>query len=339
MLQWYRRIFRGGPRPKLSAQLIAPRSEFDEAIRLADPETAKALIAGRASVSDVDQIGAAVSARLELAKLMSTNELIRYVQHLQNRYGVAVGPSTYDRYKQGVPVDVFSDLDKLQAELKTLSYRLRLAYSITHIRDGYLAIIRASCAWGLAASLLLVTVAIYAQQATGVTSPAVNFMIVAVVGLAGAITSIARRSNQIVASSPLEDDPVIQASGLQQGAASLFVAALTGPVFALILLVIFMGGALQIGDLTPAFLHELTPSNCPTLHSRPADFKAFQYAFWFTTPFDAVKLLMWAFIAGFAEQFVPDILDSFTKTAEDKAKPGAASKPKPPKGAPETATE
>ena len=139
------------------------------------------------------------------------------------------------------------------AELNTLSYRLRLAYSITHIRDRYLAIIRSCCFWFMVASLLFIMVAIYFQQSRSDSSPVINFLIVGVVGLTGALTSISRRSQQIVASSPMEDDPVIQASGLQQGAASLVVAALTGPVFALILLVIFMGGALQIGDLTPTF--------------------------------------------------------------------------------------
>ena len=51
----------------------------------------------------VDQIGAAIFARLVLARGMKQPELVRHVRHLQNRYLSAVGASAYARYAAGAP--------------------------------------------------------------------------------------------------------------------------------------------------------------------------------------------------------------------------------------------
>jgi len=308
------RLRRRPARRALSAQLIAPIGEFVEAERAASPAVARILRAGRRSHSEIDQIGAAISARLTLAKKMTDAELVRYIQHLQNRYRAAVGAATYARYMEGVPTDMLDNPKKRWAELQTLSYRLRLAYSITHVRDSRLAFIRLVCTWGLVIALGVVVGAIFYRELSS-SHPIVNFMIVAAVGLGGALTSIARRANQIVSSSPLDDDPVIQASALQQGLNSLYIAGLTGPIFALTVLVIFMADALKVGELTPTFQHAVCTAHCDT-----PDFRIFQYVFWFNSRADAAKMLLWAFAAGFAEQLVPDVLDRFTKAADREEK-------------------
>ena len=317
VFRWLRRLTRKlhPPRRVLSAQLIAPIGEFEDAVRLAEPSVARLLRAGRRSSSAADQIGAAVQARLTLAERMSTEELVRYVQHLQNRYRIAVSQTTYSRYLEGVPKTVFENRDALWAELKTLSYRLRLVYTISYIRDQHLALIRKWCFRFLMASFSFVIFAVGYQEWSSTSSALLNYLIVGVMGLGGALTSIARRANGVFVSSPLEDDPVIQASALEQGAASLFIAGLTGPVFALILLIIFLSGALSVGDLTPRFLHMLPPGAM-----RPADFRIFQYVFWLNDRFDAAKLLLWSFVSGFAEQIVPDVLDKFAKIPERKGR-------------------
>ncbi|HEY2660868.1 MAG TPA: hypothetical protein VGI79_14195 [Caulobacteraceae bacterium] len=329
MIEWIKRRWQdfvqriqGEPKDAITAQLIASKVDFDLAMEWADmPEirkidgaTGAMLKAGRASRSVVDQIGAAITARLILATKMSDDELVRYVQHLQNRYAVAVGPAAYARYAAGIPKNVFDDYKKLWAELQTLSYRLRLAYSITHMRDKYLYQIRTSCFTFLSLSLAIILVVIVYQQFESTSNPVLNFMTVATVGFGGALTSIARRANQLLSSSPLEDDPVIQASAMQQGRASLFIAALTGPIFALTLLLIFMTTAFNLGDLTPKF-HEAA---CDAAGCGEPDFRIFKYAFWLDKPFDAAKLATWAFISGFAEQFVPDVLDRFATAATKK---------------------
>ncbi len=313
--------FSGEPRGAITAQLIASVVDFEMAMKLADsPEarkncegvTAETLKIGRNSPLVVDQIGAAISARLILATRMSDDELVRYVQHLRNRYSVAVGSGAYARYAEGTPKNVFDDHKKLWAELQTLSYRLRLAYSITHMRDKYLYQIRTSCFLFLLLALGFILAVLIYQQEMSTSNTVLNYMIIAVIGFGGSLTSIARRANQLLSSSPLEDDPVIQASAMQQGRASLFIAALTGPVFALTLALLFMTTAFSVGDLTPKF-HDAVCNACG-----PPDFRIFKYPYWLDKPLDAAKLAAWAFVSGFAEQFVPDVLDRFANAATKK---------------------
>ncbi len=316
MLEWIKRLLwqdRDETRSRpLTSQLIASLVDLEEAKQLSDtPEQlAELTIKGG---TPVDQVGQAIAARLVLGERMELPELTRYVQHLQNRYAVAVGSASFARYLQGVPKTVFEDLTLLKAELKTLSYRLRLAYSITHIRDRQLSIIRTFCFIFLLLSLGFVVASLFAQDVWGLSSPILNFLIIGAVGFGGALTSIARRANQILSSSPLDEDPVIQASALQQGSASLLIAALSGPIFALVLMLIFMSGLVKFGEIQPKFDGAACLSGCGRF-----DFRVFQYTFSFSSAGDAAKMGVWAFVAGFAEQFVPDMLDGFANIGKKK---------------------
>lgn len=306
MWLWLKNAWPWRRRNALAADLIASMVDFDDAMKSFTPDESQKLMAAHRSLSVVDQIGAAIAVRLRLAERMTMEELVRYVQHLQNRYSVAVGAATYAKYSEGIPQDVFKVRERLWAELQTLSYRLRLAYAITHIRDYQLQLIRFWCFACLVASLLFILVALTYQDNGGASSALLNFLIVGAVGFGGAVTSIARRADKLLTASPLDADPVIQASALQQGTASLMIAFVTGPVFALALLLIFLSHNLQIGQLTPNFHGAICDHGCTK-----EDFRVFHYVFWFDNEIDAAKLALWAFIAGFAEQFVPDVLDRF----------------------------
>ncbi len=297
-----------------TAELIASFVDIAQAVTVATPEEQQIIRAGRRSPSVVDQIGAAILARLVLARGMKLPELVRYVQHLQNRYLSAVGASAYARYAAGAPSDVFTDEDKLRAELQTLSYRLRLAYAVSHTRDHELSNIRTWCFWFLLAAFGFVLCAVAWQDYYQTSRPLLNYAIVAMIGFGGALTSIARRADKILSTGPLSEDPVIQASALDQGRASLFVAGLTGPIFALILLLLFMTDAFSVGGLTPKFTGRECQGACAMM-----DFRVFQFQFSLQGAIDGAKLGLWAFIAGFAEQFVPDVLDRFTKVSDRKA--------------------
>lgn len=280
-------FFRASVRPQ-AAKLIASEVDFAKvfqalhedhvkALAAADSiaaeaakSRAKALATARASRFYLNQIGAAVEVRLALADRMCMPELVRYVQHLQGRYASIVSATTYARYNSQTPKDVFEKEDLLRAELKTLSYRLRLAYSITHIKDEYLFKIRRNCSVLLFLSFMVIFSAIWFQVSYGKSWPQLNFALIAVTGFGGAVTSISRRANQIISSNPLDDDPIVEASALQNGSASLWIAALTGPIFASILLIIFMTGTFALGGVEPRFV--------PLAAGRPAsgyDFEVF----------------------------------------------------------------
>jgi hypothetical protein len=316
MYQWISKTFRlapvGTPKRALTSQLIASLVDLEEAKQFAETpaQLDELTVTGG---TPVDQIGQAIAARLVLGERMELPELTRYVQHLQNCYAVAVGSASYARYLEGVPKTVFTDPALLKAEMKTLSYRLRLAYSITHLRDRQLSVIRRFCFVFLLLSLSFVLGALIVQEHWGVSSSILNLLIIATMGFGGALTSIARRANQILASNPLDEDPVIQASALQQGSASLLIAALTGPVFALVLMLVFMSGQVSLGAIQPKFSGATCVSGCGNV-----DLRVFQYTFRFATYADAAKMAVWAFVAGFAERFVPDMLDGFVNIGKKK---------------------
>ncbi|MGZ3276896.1 MAG: hypothetical protein ACXWKT_02190 [Caulobacteraceae bacterium] len=294
------------------AELVASVVEFQQALAVAQPAEQQILHEGWASPDVMDQISAAVLARIIIARGMTPEARLRYVQHLQGRYEVAVGPQAFAKYAATVPDGVLTDPAKLQAELDTLSYRLRLAYGVIYKRDRLLRRVWWCCAGLLMASLLWVVSAVLFQDWTASSPPWLNYCLVAVLGLGGALTSIARRASRILEPGPLFEDPVFQMSALDSGASSLFVAGLTGPVFALILMLLFMSGTVDFGGLTPKFDNaQLGPHPAAQLFN----FNVFHWTLTVKSGFDGAKLCIWSFIAGFAEQLVPDALDRFIKAS------------------------
>ena len=92
---------------------------------------------------------------------------------------------------------------------------------------------------------------------------------------------------------------------LEKSSSSIDYSPLLGAVFALLLLFMFMSGLLS-GALFPKAAEGHTrlflgcvPSTCV----------------------EVAKLLVWSFIAGFAEKFVPDALDKLQTRADSGEKP------------------
>jgi hypothetical protein len=88
----------------------------------------------------------------------------------------------------------------------------------------------------------------------------------------------------------LQIDPILTIFELQSGQFSLYLAPLTGAMFALVIFLTFLG-QLVSGTVFPEIKGDLTAA----LHPYSANYG---------------KLLVWSFIVGFAERFVPDTLNS-----------------------------
>lgn len=305
----------------LPAELISSNVEFLRAEAIADAKDRRAIRFGRRSTNICDQISSSGMVRLILSKTMTDDDLSRYVQQLQGRYRSAAGATAYANYSKGVPANALSDRKAMDAELRTLLNRLRLVYCVTAMRDQKLSTIRnifggvigVITLFFLVRHMMLPTF----QKLMGALSvgvddsyPISNCLEIALLGLAGAATSIVRRAGKIVRADPLQDDPVVQVSALEKGLESLIVAALCGPIFALLMLMIFMSGAVTMPGLTPTFGRDGTYPHC-------SQFELFKQCVAFTNdPTNAPKMGLWAFVAGFAEQLVPDVLNRFTKKTE-----------------------
>ena len=89
------------------------------------------------------------------------------------------------------------------------------------------------------------------------------------------------------------------------------IPPLVGAIASTTLYVIFASGLVE-GDLFPVF-------HLSTANPRPDPFENFIYNWQPVAPADYAKAIVWAFIAGFSERFVPDMLERLSnKQAEPK---------------------
>ncbi len=131
-------------------------------------------------------------------------------------------------------------------------------------------------------------------------------------GMLGGFISLLRRMQSV----PEDGDSLFVTQALNDGNYFLWVSPLLGATFAVVLMLIFMS-KLVGGELFPEF-----PKLPLTALSPGKDLDA-RTVWWFlqtlmpTDSFSYAKLLVWSFVAGFAEQFVPDILDTVIQRAQN----------------------
>jgi hypothetical protein len=122
----------------------------------------------------------------------------------------------------------------------------------------------------------------------------------AIAGMTGGFVSVFLR----IYRTPEGDDALLSAKMLRSDRASVVTKPLLGALFALVLHLLFMSKLLS-GGLFPT----LSISEKDTA---AGVFKDFLFGTVRATDADFAKLLTWCFIGGFAERFVPDILDRLT---------------------------
>jgi len=136
------------------------------------------------------------------------------------------------------------------------------------------------------------------------SNPTIIAMVIGVGALGGFTSSLQR-----VYTMTSGNDPIGATQALLASRASILASPILGMIFALALHLCFMGGLLS-GDVFPNLqVHGVS------------DKTTFFNFFWATVeakPSDFAKTLVWSFIAGFAERFVPDLLDSFAAKADKK---------------------
>ena len=117
---------------------------------------------------------------------------------------------------------------------------------------------------------------------------------VALLGSAGGTANAYRRLQRLQATDRSLREKVPATLAVLQ----VYLSPVTGAVFALVLYVLFLAGLLQ-GDLFPHFACAAEPF---TSFGRFADCGP-------STNSDVAMALVWAFVAGFGEHFVPNVLD------------------------------
>jgi hypothetical protein len=124
--------------------------------------------------------------------------------------------------------------------------------------------------------------------------PELTLPTVAFAGIVAGFISTLRR----IQTTKLDGNSDMNLIELERGQGSIYISPFLGAIFAIVLYILFASGLLR-GALFPEF---------------PKDGSLYGFA----TQLQGVeqaKLLIWSFIAGFTEQFVPDRLDQLSKRA------------------------
>jgi hypothetical protein len=131
---------------------------------------------------------------------------------------------------------------------------------------------------------------------------------VALVGTAGGTANAARRIQRL-GQEPAE---LQRAVPVRLAVAQTWLSPIIGGTFAALLYCVFLAGLLQ-GEFFPGFACGDAPFT---------DYSTFSTCNP-TTNADAAMALVWGFVAGFAERFVPNVLDRFIGEADGAPQRGA----------------
>jgi hypothetical protein len=328
--------------------LARPRiSDKQDMDRLAEIEQRR--VAGAGDVltwNDVHVFG------LLLLKYLNTDELRVRIQTLRPLFRSIAGQKDYDSYLTSKPpeFDQTPSQDELVRDAEYLHNEFCLRYAFTAARER----LRNLVLWvGFGLTLLFVgafTLVIYLHLSGRFGKPGINTIsVVLFAGIVGGFMSVLQR----VQSASSEGDPVFNYSSFWHGWPAILLSPLTGGIFAVLLYGMFTSGLLQgtiFPDISTIRKEEKTrisgveesaapteaptatvpteaptptpsPSPSPTPNQSQSERSAvgFKEVIDSTGPrtgVDFALLLIWAFIAGFAERFVPDTLSRLVSRAE-----------------------
>jgi hypothetical protein len=250
-------------------------------------------------------------------KCNDPEKLTQVVRSLRSRYLHVVGQHGYDAYISSKPMDLsdasHENTHRLLAEAEFLLGEIHLRYALASDRENArIAISTRVMRFMYAVIAILLcffALSIYGKgdSIIGQLSEAIKvipegiaiLVLVFLVGAMGGLVSILQRFQGISD----EGDPLYTVFQLKHGGISVKSSAIGGAISAVILYLVIAGGLLE-GALFPKFT--LSEDN-----STREFLKGFLTVM---TPYkapDYAKLVVWSFIAGFAERFVPDTLSRF----------------------------
>jgi hypothetical protein len=259
-------------------------------------------------------IGDAILFERMLIRLLPETSLRRKASGLRERFRRLIDPEEYQFYLESGPPDPFQgDLGQLRTDLDELLNRINYIYIISPFREEMRTRISSRISGLLLLFLVFVAIFIIYRTSNPNTKLIPALLPVVIAGAIGGFVSVQQR----IQSAPTGGDAIRGVLSLYDGWFSVYLSPLTGAISATILYLLFLGDFLK-GSMFPEI-------DAKGVAGRVIDFQAF-----FSTigPKDGVeyaKLIIWAFIAGFAERLVPDTLNRLVESVEtgSKVKPVA----------------
>jgi len=250
---------------------------------------------------------------LILSRLLPPEKLPRKVWSLRLRYKDVVDLQEYEAYLASKPPSIADSSkdreEELRADIDYLLGQIYLRYSIgpfgERIRDRVSKRVAIVTLFGIGAMGV-----VFALNVLGIRETYSAALPVALfAGALGGLLSLQQRYQ----SAARQGDPIETVSQLSHNWPQVFLPAINGAVFALVLYMLMLGGMLS-GDIFPKFMKPDENQNGLVL----LDFlKQGKPAY----PSDYAKLIVWCFIAGFAERLVPDTLSRLVSKTQPEKKP------------------
>ncbi len=239
-----------------------------------------------------------------ILRLQPLDVVKRRAWSLRDRYHDAVDDKSYMAYERSGPPDPAAakvDEEELRDDLELLLARFHWMYAIYPLRESARSRITQVVSRQMWVFAIIVFFFVLFDLFGGYHSFVSLFPLILLMGAIGAFISLVQRVQSI----PSTGDPILNVLNIKSGRWDFLLAPFSGALFALLAYLLFISGFVN-GQLFPSIVDgpkELSP-NDPHLSFN-------WYAHWMMpkSPTDFAKLLIWCFIAGFAERLIPDALN------------------------------
>jgi len=189
------------------------------------------------------------------------------------------------------------DIEALRAEAEVLVTRIWHLRMARNARDRYVGELRGT----LFTSLLWIITLFFIVSIVIADVPL--YFVIITAGMLGAVTSFLRRLQAVLTAVP-HSDQSSDLSALAYEKRAALMSLMVGGVFAMVLYLLFAAGLSELsGELGPKFAF---PAE---YDAGGVDFLEFVLYVGPKEGADYAKVVVWAFIAGFFESLVPDVLD------------------------------
>jgi hypothetical protein len=168
---------------------------------------------------------------------------------MRARYRADAGEEAFAAYQASGPPDAATaTAEALRADLNRLLDELHWMYAMTPVRER----IRSLISWKISGWLLGIAFVgtVYGVIAQAHCPVAVSWIgpLASFMGAAGAFVSLQKRIQSV----PVSGDPIFNIFALKEGKTSIYLAPVSGALFAVLAYLLFVGGYFQ-GDLFPKF--------------------------------------------------------------------------------------
>ncbi len=243
---------------------------------------------------------------LVFTRILEGKKLSRKVWDLRNRYRDCVGLAEYEAYLASKPPEISGQAEggDLRVDVEFLLNKIYLNYSITPFSEIARNSISKKVTYLVLTGILIIILIGFLNYSKEQLLSSTFFMVL-FAGAMGGLLSLLQRFNSLVK----EGDPLNNISN--QTWTQILIPAINGALFATLLYMIFIGKLIE-GPFFPLII-EITESNASTnINAVDNNFlSGLKTLLSESRPENGAehaKLIVWSFIAGFAERFVPDTL-------------------------------